>query len=520
MTFDQALDALCLLVDEQAPGLVSGVLVLDEAGSRWEVVASPNLPESWRQYGRTTRVTPRGGASGVAVHERRQVIVTDLTVSPLYAAANREASRAANLHACWATPFFSSDGRVLGVVTIYCREPRAPTRGEQGLIARIASLACTVTERKLVQDALRASEERFELAATALAGFVYDTDLLAGRVRVYNRLDGAFGFRSDEVETDLRWWQDRVHPDDAARVAQAWQTALGGDDGSFVLEYRFRHRDGHYVDVLDSGRIVRNASGRAVRIVGGSRDVSERRQVERQRDSLIADLEAATRLRDDVLAAVAHDLRDPLGTMSICARTLLADEQPTVESVREIASLLQRSTDWMDRLIRDLSDVSSIEAGRLSLYRRSVAPTVVLAETIHLHAVPASAAGVALELDVPRGLPDVHADPERLLQAFGNLVTNALKFTQRGGRIILHAERDPVGVRFTVEDSGAGIAPDLLPHVFDRFWNRPPGGGVRGSGLGLAIVRGIVEAHGGSIGVESELTKGSRFSLTLPRAVT
>jgi PAS domain S-box-containing protein len=516
--FSHALDALCLLVDEQASGLYSGILVLDDRRECWEVIASPRLPDSWKEYAKSVEIAVTGGASGLAVHERRQVIIPDVSISALYGDISRRAARAVGIVACWATPFHSRKGQVLGVVTIYCRDPRAPTEHEQRVIERIAYLAGIATEQKRSQDALLASEERFQRAAAAMAGFVYENDLRADHVKRFEGPEGTFGFRADELGTGLDWWLSRVYPDDLPRVTQAFQSALESDATGYSMEYRFRHRDGHYVDVLDRARIVRDECGCAVRVVGGAADISERRRFERERESLIARLEAATRLRDDVLAAVSHDLRDPLGTIAICARTLLAQTEPAPESIREIGSLLQRATDWMDRLIRDLSDVSSIEAGGLALSRSIVAPTFILAEVIHLHAVPARAAGIALELDVPQGLPDIQADPERLLQAFGNLVTNALKFSARGDRIILQAARDPVGVRFTVADSGAGIAADMLPYVFDRFWNRQPGGGVRGTGLGLAIVRGIVEAHGGQVNVESELGKGSRFSVTIPAA--
>jgi PAS domain S-box-containing protein len=517
-SFGQALDALCLLVDEQSSGLVSGVLLLDAEGRHWQVVASPRLPESWTQMALSTEVTSTAGASGAAVHERRQVIVADVAHSPLYGEIGREGARAAGVPACWATPFFARDGRVLGVVTIYCREARAPTEPEQRVIARIAYLACIATEGKLAQEALLASEARFQLAASATSGFVYDTDLRSGRVTRYNSAEGAFGFRPDEIGAQLDWWQSRLHPDDLPRVVREWQSALESPASSYEIEFRIRHRDGHYVDVLDRARILRDESGRAVRVVGGSTDISERRRLERERETLIAQLKAATRQRDDVLAAVAHDLRDPLGTIAICARMLLVPEEPTGEGVREIARLVHRAADWMDRLIRDLSDASNIEAGRLALSLGSVAPTVVLSETIHMHAVSARASGVALALDTSPELPDVNADAARLQQAFGNLVTNALKFTDRGGRITLRAERGPGGgsVRFIVDDTGAGIADDILPHVFDRFWTRPRGGGVRGAGLGLAIVRGIVEAHGGAVAAESEPGKGSRFSFTIP----
>jgi signal transduction histidine kinase len=129
---------------------------------------------------------------------------------------------------------------------------------------------------------------------------------------------------------------------------------------------------------------------------------------------------------------------------------------------------------------------------------------------------PAREGGATLVVRVPPDLPIVRADPDRLLQALANLVANALKFAGTGGRVTLSAEHGPAGVRLSVQDTGPGIAADDLPHVFDRYWQKRRAGGKRGTGLGLAIVRGIVEAHGGTINVESTPGAGSEFSFTIP----
>jgi signal transduction histidine kinase len=129
---------------------------------------------------------------------------------------------------------------------------------------------------------------------------------------------------------------------------------------------------------------------------------------------------------------------------------------------------------------------------------------------------PAREGGVTLVVQVPAGLPLVRADPDRLLQALANLVANALTFAGAGGRITLSAEQGPMEVRLSVRDTGPGIAADDLPHLFDRYWQKRRAGGKRRTGLGLAIVRGIVEAHGGTVDVESTPGVGSEFSFTLP----
>jgi PAS domain S-box-containing protein len=350
-----------------------------------------------------------------------------------------------------------------------------------------------------------------------LAGFLYDWDPATNRVERFGGLEEVLGFRLDEVPPDAGWWERRLHPDDLSHAWEIVRVALEGGAPGYSQEYRIQHREGHYMHVADRSRIIRDQAGHPVRVLGGVSDISERvALVQREREARAA-AEAAARARDDVLGIVSHDLRNPLNSIAICASALLESPEPTVEERRKILQGIQHSAEWMDRMIQSLLDVVSIEAGRMALEQRDEAPAAILAQTAEIFAVVARDRGVALEMWAAPGLPAVRADAERVLEALANLLSNALRFTEPGGRIRLHAECDPAGVRFAVEDTGAGIAADDLPHVFDRFWQKRRGG-ERGIGLGLAIVRGVVEAHGGELRVESMPGKGSQFSFTIPAA--
>jgi PAS domain S-box-containing protein len=393
---------------------------------------------------------------------------------------------------------------------------------DQGRSAEMLGVAFDITDRKRAEGAIEASEERFRLATEALAGYLYDTDVSTGRVR-FNGVDDVLGFGPDDAASDFSWWQNRLHPDDLPNTVRAWQAALDSDARGYILEYRVKHRDGHYVDVLDRGRLVRDATGCAVRAVGGATDVSERRRLEQEREALLqrerearAAAEAATRQRDHVLNVVAHELGSPLSTIGMCARVLAARDAPPSERVATV-DLIERCVASAHRMIHDLSDVASIETGRLALDVRAEAPSDLLTAAGEMFAARAQSADVELEIRAANDLPTVSADAGRVLQALSNLVTNALKFTESGGHVRLSAEPDPNGVRFVVEDTGTGITAEDLPHVFDRFWHKRRAA-QPGSGLGLPIVRGIIEAHGGQISVESTLGEGSRFSFTVPSA--
>jgi PAS domain S-box-containing protein len=228
-----------------------------------------------------------------------------------------------------------------------------------------------------------------------------------------------------------------------------------------------------------------------------------------------AQAEAATRARDELLGVVAHDLRNPLTAISMYA-SLLLDAPRDPESQRAPLRSVLELTDQMNRLIHDLLDASRLESGQLRVHPGPLAVRTVLAEAREMVRLAAEKRGVEIVLDVPGGLPRVLADRDRLLQVLSNLVGNAVKFTPRGGRVTLRAGGADGELAFAVSDTGVGIPAEQLPRVFDRYWQADAR--RTGAGLGLAIARGIVEAHGGRIWVDSAPGEGSTFSFTLPAA--
>jgi len=226
-----------------------------------------------------------------------------------------------------------------------------------------------------------------------------------------------------------------------------------------------------------------------------------------------AQAEAAVRQRDEVLAIVAHDLRNPLNRISLSASFLReslgsgADPRPW--------DLMQRGVKDMDRLIQDLLDVSRMEAGGLQLDRSQLPLAPLLAEVEEQFRELARSRGVHFECGADSAIPNVLADRRRLVQALSNLIDNALRLTPTGGTVNVEALPAPGYVEFVVRDTGPGIPAEHLPHLFDRFWQ---GARARrgGAGLGLAIVKGIVEAHGGRIFAESRPGEGAVFRFWIP----
>jgi signal transduction histidine kinase len=222
--------------------------------------------------------------------------------------------------------------------------------------------------------------------------------------------------------------------------------------------------------------------------------------------------ERAIRMRDDVLAIVSHDLRTPLATVLMQAESLA--EMP---DLRKLGDAIVRSVQRMNRLIGDLLDASSVNAGQLSLNMGMHHVSEILVEATEMFRTQAEACGVELLEQVPRDPLGVTCDRDRMVQVLSNLIGNALKFTARGGKVVVSATRTEDGILFEVSDTGRGIEQEHVPHLFDRFW-RAESKQNGGSGLGLFIARGIVAAHGGGLRVDTELGRGSRFYFTLPEA--
>jgi signal transduction histidine kinase len=227
----------------------------------------------------------------------------------------------------------------------------------------------------------------------------------------------------------------------------------------------------------------------------------------------------ATRARDDLVAIVSHDLRNPIHTIHMAASFLL-DIAPTNDrrlQARRQLEVIQRSATRANRLIQDLLDVARIQAGGLAVDPIPVDVRSLVQEAVDSATPLATAASLRVECEVPEQTPRVSSDRERVLQVFANLIGNAIKFTPKGGEIRILASLEDSNIRFIVADTGPGIPPEHLNHVFDRYWQAKSTAKL-GTGLGLSIAKGIVEAHGGRIWVESPPNAGAQFNFTLPAA--
>jgi PAS domain S-box-containing protein len=316
-------------------------------------------------------------------------------------------------------------------------------------------------------------------------------------------------------------------PELVPEVTDAWLRAASEDEEYFTTLCRLAPRSMMIVPLVARGRtlgVITFASTQSGRRYGQgdlvlAEGLAGRAALSIDNARLYREAQESSRARDEVLAVVSHDLRNPLNVIGLGAAALLKhlpEEGPAV-AWRKQAETIRRSADRAVHLIEDLLDVAKIEAGRLVVQRVPEAVVPLLEEAIELHRPLAEARGLRLERESEEPLPRVLVERNRVLQVFSNLIGNALRFTPSGGRITVKAKRkDDGAVCFSVKDTGTGIAPEHVPHLFDRFWQAQ--GGREGAGLGLTISKGIIEAHGGTLWVESTPGQGSTFSFTLPVA--
>jgi PAS domain S-box-containing protein len=425
----------------------------------------------------------------------------------------------------------------LGAIELYSTRARAPDDALVALMAEVGHEMCEVFRRAEAQatalETVARSRDALDQVLAALPDGTMVLDA-SGRIIYANEAAArAIGFGSGaEMVT--------AHREEILRRFQVWDEdgrllspgelpnsqALQGRQASKLV--RYRSHDGK-VDRWASMEAVPifDERGQVERIVSVFHDVTNQRRVELDNVRLVGEAQEAVRAREDLLAIVSHDLRNPLGVVLASTALLLKANLPPdkQERARRQVEAIQRAGNRMNRLIRDLLDFASIQAGRLSVSLRPQDVATMVNEVLEVTEPIAAPKGLRLVAEVAPGLA-IRCDHDRIIQLFSNLVGNAVKFTPEGGTITVRAAPAPDEqvVRFSVSDTGPGIPADELPHVFDRYYqaqrkNR------EGIGLGLSIARGIVEAHGGRIWVESheaepgkeaEPGTGSTFFFTLP----
>jgi PAS domain S-box-containing protein len=436
-----------------------------------------------------------------------------------------------------------------------------PTHDDQG---HITGWIGTITDI----EAQKRLEEKLQLVLKAVDSLVFDFDLETHHMNRSEQLFDLLGYRPEEVPASIEWWLEQMHPEDRARLQPQTQALLTRppeqrEADLLESEYRVRHKNGHWVYVWDRSCLVRNDQGQIVRVVGSTLDVSSLKQTEtalrQSEDRLRLALkseqtarevaENANRIKDEFLAILSHELRSPLNPILGWASLLQTRQLDADKTARALATI-ERNAKLQTQLIDDLLDVARILRGKLKLETTLVDPAFVIESALETVQSTAAEKRITIQTHLsPVG--QIRGDAGRLQQIIWNLLTNAVKFTAAGGRVEVRLGRvvgvgggvgeggesfspatqppshpatsptSPQYAQITISDTGVGIRPDFLPHIFESFRQEDTSvtrqfGGL---GLGLAIVRYLVEAHGGTIAADSPGEgRGATFTVNLPLA--
>jgi len=381
-----------------------------------------------------------------------------------------------------------------------------------------------VLARETSETAIRQNEERWKLALGAARDGIWDWNIVTGELYWSPRCKEMLGFSDEELRVNhAKDIQAIMHPDDLGHGWENAQKHLRGETPSYQDEFRARHRDGSYRWIFSRGQATFDASGKAVRMTGSNTDVTERKRLEEERESLLArehaarvEAERASKAKDEFIAVLSHELRTPL-TPVLLTVSLLEAHPHLPDELRGDVATIRRNIELESRLISDLLDLTRISRGKLQLDREQVDAHLLLRSAVTICQREDS---VHMDLDLAANNHFVFGDATRLQQVFWNLINNAQKFTPPNGSISIRtADVEGDRIRVEIQDTGVGIEPAILPRLFTAFEQ----GEIRstrqfaGLGLGLAISKRLVDVHGGTIAAQSEgKGTGSTFVVELP----
>ncbi|MBW4564648.1 MAG: PAS domain-containing protein [Mojavia pulchra JT2-VF2] len=389
---------------------------------------------------------------------------------------------------------------------------------------RFVGVNADITARKQAEATIVQRSAQFRQLADAMPQQVWITDA-QGNTQYVNQQWTTYTGLTLEQTQDIHYATGAIHPDDFEIASQLWSTALATGT-PYEAELRLKHQVDHtYRWFLSRAIAIRDEQGQIVQWFGTSTDIEEFRRAQAQREQLLQReqtareaAENANRIKDEFLAVLSHELRSPLNPILGWTR-LLQNGKLDAARQREALATIERNAKLQTQLIEDLLDISRIMRGKLSLTVAPVSLTFVISAAVETVRLAAEAKNIGIVLDFHPAIAPVSGDAARLQQVVWNLLTNAVKFTPHKGQVSVELRQLDGLAQIRVIDTGKGINPQFLPHVFEYF-RQEDGSTTRkfgGLGLGLAIARQIVQMHGGTVQADSHgVGQGATFIVQLP----
>src|SRR6185436_6026993 len=360
----------------------------------------------------------------------------------------------------------------------------SPIKGPNGTIIGASKIARDITEQRQARKALDAANARLKLAliASRLGDWSWDA-----KTDVVTLSETALRIFDVEPGTITTWVDMRnlIHEEDRERARVAVDSALA-DHSDYDIEYRVQRADGSEGWISAKGQGVYDEDGTVIGMLGFVQDISQRKAAEAETERLYRQAEESSRLKEEFLATISHELRTPLSAILGWARMLRLG-QLTPDNTAKALDTIERNARAQAQLVDDLLDVSRIITGKLRMDVRPADPNAFIDAAVEAVRPAAEAKGVRVQKVMDTGLLSIPGDPVRLQQVVWNLLSNAIKFTPRDGRVQIRSERVNSHLEIVVSDTGQGISPDFLPHVFDRFRQADQKTSRQHGGMGLGL---------------------------------
>jgi len=486
--------------------------------------STPSLSEQFCAELNGIVVGEQAGSCGTAAYRKEKVIVSDIANDPLWT-YGRQACEREGIKACWSFPILDSYNKVMGTFAVYYKKIKMPAREEEYTIERAKNLLVIILENKLSVEAVKLSNQSYDMVALATNDAIWDWDTATDIVnRTGKGLQMLFGYDLEEAQQEKDFWHKRMHPDDYPGVMQKQREILSNPEEVYWEdEYRFLKKNGQYAYVHDKGYIIRDAHGRAVRLLGATRDITERKENE----ALLLELNNRLKQRADELAAsnvelerfayiASHDMQEPLRMITSFLQLFKKKYEDQIdETAEQYIHFAVDGAERMRKLIMDLLQYSRVGSNKGDF--ENIHTDGLVNEVVNVFLAAVEETGARITFDK---LPDMHGNRTQLFQLFQNLIGNALKYhSSEPPQIHISGKEEEKYIQFSVRDNGIGIKPIFFEKIFVLFQRLHHKNEYSGTGIGLAICKKIVEKHHGKIWLESEPGKGSCFYFTISKSL-